>query len=109
MPGGGRSRCVDAEPLKHFDDGLGCHDDVVALPVPIVRGDVERLRQLDQSLVMLCRCVEFRHGAILAFRLRGWTSDAPCSSSVTRKPRMLGRDARTRRDGSPATANATPL
>ena len=82
------------QPGKHPDDRLGCHDDVLALPVPIVSGDVERLRQLDQSLVVLCRCVELRHAAILAFRLQAWTSDARCSSSATPKPR-------TARPGSP--------
>jgi hypothetical protein len=39
---------------------------MLALPIPIVGADLVRLRQLHKCLVVFRRCVEFRHGAILA-------------------------------------------
>ena len=50
LPGPLRGRGVDVESGQHRDHGLGGHADVVPLPVPVLRRDPVRLRQLEQRL-----------------------------------------------------------
>jgi len=61
---GSRLRCrrVNVESSEDSDDRGSIDWDVTALPVPVLRGDAERLSQLVESWVK-CGAVEIWHGA----------------------------------------------
>ena len=77
LPGPLGGRGVDLQPGQHRDHGLGGHADVVPLPVPVLRRDPVRLRQLQQRLI------QFTHAVILPHRRR-WSGGGQAAARAFR-------------------------